>query len=208
MRIVRLRRLGRGGLLLAIMLSFLGCESIVPREQPVTTYELAPRLPDVKHTARPLSIYVASPRSSAVYGSSRIAYVKRPYEVNYYALNEWAAEPARLLEPLLVASLEASNLFESVTSGATSPPTELRLDTQIVTLRQEFDANSSKTRVVIRAEVVDTVSRRVVLSRRLEAFEPATTPDAYGGVGAANRALERLLAEIVALCARASPGAL
>ena len=129
-----------------------------------------------------------------------MVYTKRRFELDYFVRSQWAAEPARLLEPWLVQALESSRAFASVSAGANSPPADLRLNTEILTLRQEFTTVPSQARVVIRAQLIDVAHRRIVASQTLEAVEPATSDDAYGGVDAVYRALSRILRELLAFC--------
>jgi len=181
-----------------------GCAALAPPELPVDTYELRPQVPRVEAQSTRAVVYVATPRASPPYDTPRMAYTRGPYALSHYAQNAWAAEPARLLEPWLVAALEASGAFAAVTSGPSPPPADYRLDVEIVTLRQEFDSRPSRMRVALRAQVLDVNSREVVATRRLEALEPAPSDDPKGGVVAANAAFERLLAELVELTAGAA----
>ena len=54
--------------------------------------------------------------------------------------------------------------------------------------------------VTLRAQLVDLGTQRVVASRLFDIREAAPSEDAYGGVLAANRAVPRLLEELVAFC--------
>jgi cholesterol transport system auxiliary component len=54
--------------------------------------------------------------------------------------------------------------------------------------------------VTLRAQLVDLDTQRVLGSQLFEISEAAPSEDAYGGVQAANRAVARLLEELVAFC--------
>lgn len=179
-----------------------GCGLSLGQAEPeaVKIYDLAPDLPPPAAVRRDLRLFVSEPKAATDYASERMVYTKRRFELDYFVRSQWAAEPARLLEPWLVQALELSRAFASVSAGANSPPADLRLNTEILTLRQEFTTVPSQARVVIRAQLIDVAHRRIVASKTLEAVEPATSDDAYGGVDAVNRALSRILRELLAFC--------
>lgn len=141
-------------------------------------------------------VAVARPRASAGYDSARMVYVREPNELRAYARNRWAGPPARMLEPLLVEALEATGAFGAVVGPGSGLGGELRLDTELVRLEQDFSRSPSRVRLALRAALVDSASGRVLLSRRFEAEEPAPGNDPESGAAAANRAVERVLSEL------------
>lgn len=192
-------------LLLALSCSSLpGCGTLLesPAKVPIRTFELTPRIEVASERAGSLVLYVSPVRSNPVHATTQISYRKHSYEVSAFTQSEWAAEPARQLETWLIAALESSGAYRAVVSGASAPPADRRLDVEIITLLHEFDVAPSRVRISLRAQIIDSVSRSVLATERFEEVAPAPTEDAYGGVMAANRALERLLADIAAFCAR------
>ena len=81
---------------------------------------------------------------------------------------------------------------------------ELRLDTEIVLLRQTFLTRPSRVEFTLRAQLVDVPGRRVLATRYVEAVQEAPSDDAPGGVAAANVAVSRALAQVAAFCVDAS----
>ena len=148
---------------------------------------------------------VAVPPTQAAPGleGRGLVYLERAHEVRHFARSAWAEPPARLIAPLLARALERSG-FRVVAVGEPDP--HLRLETELVALRQEFLSRPSQVRVALRFRLLAPGGRPLVEGTR-EALEPAPTDDAYGGVVAANRAVSRLLAELATACAEASPGA-
>jgi cholesterol transport system auxiliary component len=151
------------------------------------------------------SLFVPQPVVRGGLDSRRMVYVARPYELSYFARNEWADTPARMLHPLIVQALETNGAFRAVVSASNAVASDLRLDTELLALQQEFLERPSVARVAIRAQLVDLSSRRVLATEVLEAEELAPTDDPYGGVIALNRALARVLEDLAAFAARASP---
>jgi len=138
-------------------------------------------------------LVVGLPQAEAGFDQPRMAYLQRPYEVNYYASNQWADAPARMLVPLLVRSMEGTRLWRAVVPMPTTVQGDYRLDTSGLMLQQEFFQQPSRTRVLLRAQLVEMKEQRVIGARSFEALEPASSDDAYGGVLAANRAVAKML---------------
>lgn len=175
-----------------------------PRSEsgPVHTYLLraeestwADKEPVGRTAASPV-LLVGLPQAEAGFDTPRMAYVTRPYEVRYYAVNQWADTPARMLAPLLAQALEKSGVWQAVIPMPSSLRGDYRLDTLDVALEQQFLETPSRVRVALRAQLIDLKEPGVVGTRRFEVFEPAPSEDAYGGVLGANRAVTKLLEQV------------
>lgn len=185
-----------------------GCAGLPsPEAEAPATYLLdaRPAVPPAT-TRRDLVLAVGVPRARAGYDSAQIAFVRRPYELEYFAKSRWADPPARMLAPLLVLALEASGGFRSVAQAPGGVPPDLRLDTELVRLHQDFGTSPSRVEIALRVQLIDLRGSRVLAEALLEETETAPSEDAYGGVIAANRALERLLARLVEFSIERSGG--
>jgi cholesterol transport system auxiliary component len=129
-----------------------------------------------------------------------MAYVTRPHELQFFARHQWVDAPARMLAPLLADALERGGRFDAVPSDGFAA-SDLRLETEVVVLQQEFDAHPSQLRFALRARLLDVVKHRVLADSTFEAVEAAASDDPYGGVVAANRAVARVLDELANWCA-------
>lgn len=192
---------------LTALLGLCGCAPLTGAisDRPAQHYVLSseqPRNPAVA-TQGPV-LLVSAPRARAGYDVRGIAYVRQPLKLDYYAHNEWADQPAGMIEPLLIDALEASGRFRAVLSAASGLSADLRLDTEITSLRHEFFAKPSQGRVTIYAQFIDVAKGEVRGTRRFDAVIPATTEDAYGGVTAMNRSLQQVLDDIVVFCGELS----
>ena len=147
-------------------------------------------------------LLVSPPKAWPGYDTARIAYVKENPRLDYYAKNEWADHPARMIEPLLVKALEASGRFNAVVSVGVGIPAQLRLDTEIIHLRQTFLTNPSQGQLAIRAQLIDLAQQRVLGTQTFNATVPAATDDPSGGVTALHQALDQVLDAIVAFSTR------
>ncbi|MBK7485070.1 MAG: membrane integrity-associated transporter subunit PqiC [Nitrospira sp.] len=94
-------------------------------------------------------LVVGLPQAEAGFEQPRMAYLRRPYEVSYYATNVWVDAPARMLAPLLVRSLEATGLWRVVVSMPTVVRGDYRLDTSELLLQQEFLQRPSRHSIAV-----------------------------------------------------------
>ena len=153
------------------------------------------------------TLIVSPPHAAAGFDSQRIMYVRHADKLEYFAHNEWVDTPARMLAPLIVAAVERSGAFRAVVQTPSLVAGEMRLDTEILGLQHEFLSAPSRVRFTLRAYLVESVTRRVIASREFEAAVPAASEDPYGGVVAANRAVQAVLERLSAFCAEAARGA-
>lgn len=145
-------------------------------------------------------------RAAAGFDSQRIIYVREPHKLEYFAHSEWVDPPARMLAPLLVAAIERSAAFRAVVLTPSAAVGELRLDTEIIRLQHEFGSPPSRVRFTLRAYLVEDKTRRVLAWREFEAAVAAASENPYGGVVAANRAVQSVLEQLAAFCAEAARG--
>ena len=154
-----------------------------------------------KHT-----MLISPPHAAAGFDSTRIIYLREPHRLDYYALSQWVDPPARMLGPLLVAAIEKTGAFQAVVLMPGAASGEVRLETVIIRLQHEFQTHPSQVRLTLRATLLDDRTRKVLAWQAFDAVEPASSEDAYGGVLAANRAVQTVMDE-VALFVAAKAGA-
>ncbi len=198
------------------LLSLMGCGALSPTTTPPPAFYALDSLPSAKPPAtapapRPQALLAAAPtlvvnppHAAAGFDSQRIIYVREPHKLEYFAHSEWVEPPARMLGTLLVAALENSGGFSAVVLAAGSAAGDLRLDTEVVRLQQEFQTRPSRVAFTLRATLVDDKTRRVLAVRQFDATEPAPGEDAYGGVVAANRAVQKVLEDLALFCTQAA----
>lgn len=194
-----------------LALTAAGCLSSRSESQSAHTYRLS--LDPERTAVRPADIngpilQVSLPLAEPGFETPRMVYVKRLYELEYFALNQWADPPARMLASLMVQALGRTGSWRAVVPVPGSIRGDFRLDSYGFILQQEFMQDPSLVRVTLRAQLVEVKESRVVGTRAFEAVEKAQSDDAYGGVVAANRAIAALLDDLASWlrdCARHSP---
>lgn len=136
------------------------------------------------------------PRAQAGFDTPRMAYFLRSHTVDYYAHNQWADTPARLLAPLLVQAMERTGCWRTVVQMPAAVQGDYRLDTEILHWQQEFFSQPSRVRLTLRVQLVELRRQGVIAAQRFEILEDAPSEDAYGGVIAVNRAVGKLLEQV------------
>ena len=175
---------------------------------PIATYVLDAPPPNGPKPDDPTAILrIATPTSAPAYSSSRMAYIETPYKVDYFAQNEWADSPARMLKSSLTQYLGECGLFRFVYADSGGIDDGLRLDSDIVELAQVFSSDSSEVHLSIRFALVDVPRREMLMNRTFSVTEPAAARDPYAGVVATNKALQRIFAELTTALSAEIPAA-
>jgi cholesterol transport system auxiliary component len=179
---------------------------------PISYYSLA----DARDIATPAlanaalrapTLIVSPPHAAAGFDSQRIMYLRQANQLEYFAHNEWIDTPARMLAPRIVTAVASSGAFRAVVQTPSPAAGEMRLDTEILRLQQEFLSAPSRVRFTLRAYLVESATRRVIASRDFDAAVAAASEDPNAGVAAADRAVQTVLEDLSAFCAEAARGA-
>jgi cholesterol transport system auxiliary component len=149
---------------------------------------------------RDLVLAINLPRALPGFDTPRMAYVQQEHELSYFVSSRWADTPARMLEPLLVQAIEQTGSFRAVVKIAGAVPADIRLDSELIRLQQDFEVQPSRIQLALRVQLVDVKNRRVLAVREFAEVENSASEDAYGGVAAANSALQRVLAKVADFC--------
>lgn len=150
------------------------------------------------------TLIVNQPHAAAGFDSQRILYVREPHKLEYFAHSEWVDTPARMIVPLIVAAVENSGAFRAVVLTPSAAAGDLRLDTEIVRLQQDFVSRPSQVRFTLRAYVVDNATRQVLAQREFDASVAAAGDDPRSGVIAANRAVHEVLESLAGFCSESA----
>lgn len=185
-----------------------GCNTLQPvKNGELSTYALQAQFQGVPaaESGAPV-LLVTRPRANPGFESSRMAYVRKSHELEYFSRNQWVDTPTKMLAPLLVQAFEASGAFSAVSQASGGITAQLRLDSEIVRLQQEFASVPSRVRFTLRLQLIDVAGRRILATQEFDVSENAGSDDPYGGVVAANRAVQRALDEAAKLFATHAKG--
>lgn len=143
------------------------------------------------------TIFISQPDAVSGYNTEQMLYVKKPYKVTPFSKNAWVGSPADMLFPLIVQSLQASRFFAAISSAPNGDKADYRLDTQLISLQQNFLVQPSRLDMVIKATLSDIDQNRVVGSHIFNLSESCPIDSPYGGVIAANHATKRFTNQMV-----------
>ncbi|MBC7484741.1 MAG: membrane integrity-associated transporter subunit PqiC [Rhizobacter sp.] len=196
-----------GGLLLAS-----GCGSLLPKATPNPSLYALDSAPapsaNTASAARPSgtapTLVVNPTRAAPGFDSQHIVYVRLAHQREHFAHSDWVDTPARMLAPLIAAAVEHTSTFSAVGPLASGLHANLRLDTEVLRLQHEFGGGPSRVRFTLRATVLDGSTRRVLAWREIDETVASASEDPYGGVVAANRAVQLVMAQLAAFCAEAA----
>jgi cholesterol transport system auxiliary component len=147
------------------------------------------------------TLVVDVPRASAGFDTREIAYIRGAPEISYYASHLWIDTPARMLVPLIVHALERNGAFRAVAIAPTSAQADLRLETKLIRLQQEFTTTPSRERLTLRALLTQVATRRVIAAREFDVSWASKSEDAPGGASAGAHAARQVAAEVAQFCA-------
>lgn len=199
-----------GWLVLSGLGLLAGCGSLLPKPpaQPALfvlddTAAIAADLP-VKPplTAAMATLVVSEPRAAPGYGTRQIAYVRKSNQLEYFAFSQWVEPPALMLAPMLVHAIERAGAFRAVVRAPTLVAGDMRLETELIRLHQDFSVAPSRARLTLRAVLIETATRRVIAAREFDEEAASASDDPPGGVMAANEVVRRVAAELGAFCAQ------
>ena len=190
-----------------------GCSALRPKaERPPAFYALdgAPTAGPgaaVRPMALPasgLTLIVSTPLASAGFDGPHMVYLRRAHQLEHFAHSHWVDTPARMLAPLIAEALARGTAIRTAVPPATGGAGELRLDTEIVRLQQDFSQQPSRVRFTLRATLMDNVTRRVLALQEFDETVAAASDDPYGGVVASNQAVQAALQGLAGFCNQAA----
>lgn len=196
------RGVRRAAAVLALV-TLCACSALQPSAAPQTAFYTldGPAIAGTAAAADAPVLTVNSPHAAAGFDSPRMIYVRETHKLEHFAGSAWIDPPARMLTPLLVAAIESTGAFRAVVQKPGAAGGDLRLDTEIIRLQQDFRTLPGHIRFTLRAYLVEEKTRRVLAWREFDTAVPVTSEDPRGGVVAANRAVQLVLENLAIFCA-------
>ncbi|MCR4331902.1 MAG: ABC-type transport auxiliary lipoprotein family protein, partial [Sulfuricaulis sp.] len=160
----------------------VGCTGLqAPRVDSPNLYVLDARSTlKVAPVKRDLVLAVSMPRARPGFDTPRMAYLRQPHELDYFVTSRWVDTPSRMLGPLLAQALEQTGSFRAIVQTPGVIPADIRLDTELIRMQQEFRTQPSRVQLTLRAQLIDVVGKRVIAVMLFDESENATSDDAYG----------------------------
>ena len=196
----RSRALG-WALILVFVSGLLGCTGIIATGPAPNLYNLTPKsvfsddLPTVTS-----QIVVAEPLAAGGLDSNRIALRPTPTELKYYAGARWTERAPKMVQTLLIESLENTGKIMSVGRQAIGLRSDFDLKTELREFQAEYFGGVESNpyiRVRLNAKLIAQPRQIIVASRSFEHRLPATGSDISSIVVGFDRALGKVLKETV-----------
>ena len=181
------------------LLAISACSLLQPITPPFPNFYVLEGISGKTSPPAPASaptLIVSPPHAAAGFDSQRMIYLREPYKLEHFAQSEWIEPPARLLAPLIVDAIVRTGSFRAVVLTPSTAAGDFRLDSEIIRLQQDFRSRPGSVRLTLRATLIDENTRRVVAWREFDQSVATKSEDPYGGVIAANRALQDTLEKL------------
>jgi cholesterol transport system auxiliary component len=143
-----------------------------------------------------LTLIISSPHAASGFDTQRIVYLREDHQLEYFAHSEWVDPPARMLGPLLVSAAQQTGAFAAVVLATGTAAGDLRLNTDILQLQQNFQVRPSRVQLTLRAYLTDEKTRRVLAWKEFHGEAAAADDSPQGGVAAANQVVQTVLAQM------------
>jgi cholesterol transport system auxiliary component len=172
------------------------CSLLVP-VPPERVMEVLDRLPDaVPRAPRRAGVLVVLVSQAAGPEPTSIAYRTRDAPLAHFAWHQWAEPPGRMLQPLVIATLQRTEAFGAVVGPPYFGHAPATLRIELDELIADFSAPPPSVRLSLRALLRDAAGR--LSTRAIAARATIADADPAGVVEAANEAVARALLALAA----------
>lgn len=142
------------------------------------------------------AILVEEPTAQPGYDADQMIYLKKPFQLQSYSRNRWAAPPNQMLTTLIAQSLRNSGYFKAVVTSPFIGKTQYQLKSRLIKLQHEFFCCPSRVRLILEATLIEKQSHQVINEKVFEVVVSAPENSPYGGVVAANKSTSILLDQL------------
>lgn len=187
-----------GVLVLALLLS--GCLGLGKETPAVVNYVLEDLAAQTQKSATtdPRSLLVLDTTATGFYDNENLVYSRAPGTRGQYQYARWTERPGKRFSDLLQKRLAAQGGFASVSVAGGQVRGDLVLDTELTEFYHEADASPGSVRVVLRAELIDLKTRKLISRQWFERRVPIGSYDAAGAANGFNQASTGVLDDLVA----------
>jgi cholesterol transport system auxiliary component len=193
--------LSRRGVLAVLGASALaGCSSILPQPVAVQLYVLRPTIMPPAGASVSWRLSVATPDAVASLDTTRIALMRSPTTMDYFAQSAWTDRVPLLVQRLLIQAFENSGRIVSVDRDTTGLEDDYLLETEIRDFQANYDSAMGAPEIVVtlEAKLARMPERSIVASKNATARIMAAQNSVDSVVAAFNQATASALSQIVA----------
>jgi cholesterol transport system auxiliary component len=187
-------------LCLVILASMAACSKILTKPPVHTTYyalervQVSGQVTSTLNTNKRLPTLVISlPKAAAGFDTKQMMYTRAPLRLEYFARNAWIDTPAQMLRPLIISAIEKTGAFRAVIDKQGVVAIDLRLESEVIKLVQDFSTKPSHVLFTLRVSIIDSLTHQVIATREFDERVNANSDNPIGGVLAANAAVNLAL---------------
>jgi cholesterol transport system auxiliary component len=198
------RTLSRRGLILdalrlAPFLALAGCSDLIPGQgPPPQLFRLTPKstFPD----DIPLvswQLVLAQPDADAALDTTRIALMREPTRVEYYASSGWTDRAPFMVQTLMLESFENSDKIVAVGRRAVGLRADFELRSELREFQAEYFTGTIDAHVALNVKLVRAAERAIVGSQNFDVRAPAAEDSMPAIVQAFDEALGAVMKQMV-----------
>lgn len=198
------RRRGAAWLLSCILVLLAGCGGLLPKapERPLYRVNPSGALSGVVQLPRrvPALLVIATPTAASGLDSKRIALIRSPVAIDYFAEGEWIDRPPFLVKEALIEAFQRSGAFSGIGSEGLGLNADYLLNTDIRDFTAVYDTPDGPplVRVRIAAELITMPGRSIAAATSITREARAGAPDLPAIVNAFDSALGQAIQDIIA----------
>lgn len=199
-----LARLGMGCTAIIITCSLSSCQLFSPVKPPDINKYAIKKLPEdiIRHRRHRKTLLVLPIESRPAYNTTMMAYSAWPYQVGYFANNEWIETPGQMLLPLVVQTLQNTNFYRAIVTAGYAGTYEYVLYLQLLNAKDDFNDSPPQFELTVRAQILKVATARIVATKTFAIAEPLKYRRPFSGVVAANTAAAEFQRRLAAFCVR------
>jgi cholesterol transport system auxiliary component len=182
---------------LAVLTGITGCA--MKEAPPLQTYtiEIGKVAPVHAGRYRKKVLKVSFPQTLTEALTDQMAFSYSSSDRGYYQNSQWSNNLGKLIQGSVIVTLQQSGLFKAVLPAASSANEDLRLESVLYDFSHHVRGEDSYAVVSIAFNLIDTHTGKLLKSKRFSYREPTPTVNAEGYVAATNKALHRLVIDLI-----------
>jgi cholesterol transport system auxiliary component len=138
--------------------------------------------------------------------SHRIVFSRKPNERGSYQFAFWTETPSKQLTDLLIRKLQECEVFAVVARAGSGAVGDMQLNSELVDFYHDLSQGKGVVKVMVRAELIELKTRRVISGTQFTRTEPVLTENVEGAVTAFNRAASQVRGELMSWLGESAAG--
>ena len=142
-----------------------------------------------------LRVLVDEPDASRAIDTDRIAIRPSEVEINYYSGAKWSDRAPRLIQSLLIQTLENTGAVQLAGRGSSGMNAQYLINSQLMDFQVEQDGDGASAHIRLKLNLIEQRRSRILASETFEAQVEAADTKSKTVVLAFNEAMNSVLSE-------------